>query len=201
MTRIAAALVLPALVMLAGCAHRETLTLLHHEGGTPGDAGAVAVLDPDTGREIGLVDRADSRAKLRPGSADVRTSGKSLEPRHAALFSAMPRAPEPFVLTFDTNDVALDAASQALVPKLVQTVLDWPGADLAIVGHTDSAGEDDYNDTLSEDRAQAVARIIEAAGVDVMIVEVVGRGERQPLVPNPPDGHERRNRRVEVIVR
>lgn len=200
MKRMVAAL-LPALALVAGCAHRETVTLLRHEGGTPDDAGAVAVLDPETGREIGVVDRADSRAKLRPGSADVRASEKSLEPRHAALFSAMPRAPEPFVLTFDNNETALDAASQALVAKLVAAVAGRPGADVAIVGHTDSAGEDDYNDTLSEDRARAVAEILEAAGVDVMIVEVVGRGEREPLVPNPPDGHERRNRRVEVIVR
>ena len=200
MRRIVAAL-LPALVLVAGCAHRETLTLLHHEGGTPDDAGAVAVLDPDTGREIGVVDRADSRAKLRPGSAAVRASDKSLEPRHAALFSAMPRAPERFLLTFDTNEVTLDPDSQAKVPRLVAAVGERPGADVAIIGHTDSAGDDGFNDTLSEDRARAVAGIIEQAGVDVMIVEVVGRGEREPLVPNPPDGHERRNRRVEVIVR
>ncbi|AHE55299.1 OmpA family protein [Sphingomonas sanxanigenens] len=200
MTRAVAAL-LPALVLLTGCAHRETLTLLRHEGTASDDAGAVAVLDPETGREIRLVDRADSRARLRPGSAEVRTSDKSLEPRHAALFSAMPRAPEPFALTFDNNDIALDAASQALVPKLVEAVRARPGADVAIVGHTDSAGEEAYNDSLSEDRAREVAGILEAAGVDVTIVEVVGRGEREPLVPNPPDGHERRNRRVEVIVR
>ena len=192
---------LPVLIVLAGCAHRDTLALLEHEGDPAGDAGAVAVLDPRTEAEIGLVDRANSRARLARGRVDARTAKKSLDPRYADLLRAIPPPPRKFVLYFVNDGVDLEPESQQELPKLFAEIAGRPGADVMIVAYTDAAGSDAYNQKLSDDRAESTAKQLEAQGLDVDIVEAVGRGESDPIAPNGPDGHQRLNRRVEVIVR
>jgi len=66
-----------------------------------------------------------------------------------------------------------------------------------VAGHTDSRASDAYNIRLSNNRANAVARVARAAGANV--VEVRGFGERQPRVPNTSAANLAQNRRVEII--
>lgn len=192
---------LPALVLIAGCAHRDTLALLEQEGATAGESGAVAVLDPETGAEIGVVDRANVRARLTPGRVTARTSRKPLETRYAAVLGTLPPPPRTFILHFVLEKAELDDESKAMLPGLFAEIRDRAGADVAIVGHTDAAGTERFNDELSENRALETVRLLEAQGLDVDIVEAIGRGARDPIAPNGPKGHQPLNRRVEVIVR
>lgn len=66
-----------------------------------------------------------------------------------------------------------------------------------ITGHTDSRASDEYNMRLSDNRANAVARVGQNAGV--LIVEVRGYGERQPRATNATAAGRAQNRRVEII--
>ena len=66
-----------------------------------------------------------------------------------------------------------------------------------IVGHTDSRASDEYNMSLSQRRAQAVADI--AASTGARIVEVRGMGERAPVASNATAQGMARNRRVEIL--
>jgi outer membrane protein OmpA-like peptidoglycan-associated protein len=67
-----------------------------------------------------------------------------------------------------------------------------------LAGHTDARGSDDYNQRLSERRAQAVQNyLVGSVRLDGNQLKIVGFGERRLLDPNQPDSP--RNRRVEVI--
>ncbi len=81
----------------------------------------------------------------------------------------------------------------------------YPGASVAIEGHSDSVGDDAYNQKLSERRAQSVQQWLASRNVSQSI-STRGWGESKPLVPNTnPDGadnpaNRQKNRRVEIIV-
>jgi outer membrane protein OmpA-like peptidoglycan-associated protein len=77
---------------------------------------------------------------------------------------------------------------------------------ISVEGHTDAIGSDDYNQRLSERRAEAVASALETQGVSPDRVRTRGFGKRYPIAPNSnPDGGDNpsgraKNRRVEVII-
>ena len=76
------------------------------------------------------------------------------------------------------------------------------GAQIRVEGHTDSIGSDADNLALSKERAEAVAKAIEAARDDLEVA-ATGKGEKEPVAPNTkgnddnPEGREK-NRRVEI---
>lgn len=68
-----------------------------------------------------------------------------------------------------------------------------------IVGHTDDVGSDTYNDRLSRQRAQSVARYLsDRFGIDKDRLEAVGLGERRPIRDNSTEDGRSKNRRVEI---
>ncbi|MCG7898919.1 MAG: OmpA family protein [Candidatus Thiodiazotropha lotti] len=69
---------------------------------------------------------------------------------------------------------------------------------LTVVGHTDSLGSADYNQSLSEKRAQAVADALAAQGVDQGMMTVKGMGESSPVADNERAEGRAENRRVEL---
>ena len=73
--------------------------------------------------------------------------------------------------------------------------------DIDIIGHTDSVGAEDYNQTLSERRAQAMKDfLVNERGVDASIIDVMGKGETAPIADNATAEGRAQNRRVEVNV-
>jgi outer membrane protein OmpA-like peptidoglycan-associated protein len=90
--------------------------------------------------------------------------------------------------------------SSATVAKLKAVLATWPAPHLTVVGHTDLAGSQEFNDRLSMRRAQSVASFLIKAGIPPQQIETAGRGKREPLVhtadgvPNPA------NRRVVITI-
>lgn len=72
--------------------------------------------------------------------------------------------------------------------------------DIDVVGHTDSVGRDEYNQKLSERRANAVRNYMVSEGVNGSIIDVIGMGERQPVASNDTDEGRAENRRVDILV-
>jgi OmpA-OmpF porin, OOP family len=96
---------------------------------------------------------------------------------------------------------------RADVPATVRARLDQAAAVLAnertiatieVAGHTDAVGSEEYNQRLSEQRAQAVKDYLVERGVAADRISVVGYGESQPRSTNDTIEGRRLNRRVEV---
>jgi OOP family OmpA-OmpF porin len=115
--------------------------------------------------------------------------------------------PEPLVVTipFPEGSEIGEAAERelAIVADSDPVAEGWP---IVLHGHSDSAGGDAANLTLSRRRAEAVAAWLAERGVDETRIRIVAFGEQNPAAPNArPDGTpdeegRARNRRVEVIV-
>ncbi|MDH3301246.1 MAG: OmpA family protein [Acidimicrobiia bacterium] len=70
---------------------------------------------------------------------------------------------------------------------------------MLVTGHTDSQGPDDYNQALSEARAQSVVDYFVASGIDPARLIAAGAGESQPVADNETDEGRAQNRRVEFV--
>ena len=94
----------------------------------------------------------------------------------------------------EEGKVALQALGDDIKSKSGKVV------DIDIIGHTDSTGPEDYNQGLSERRAQSVADYIIAEGIDASIIDVSGEGESNPIASNDTREGRAENRRVDVNV-
>lgn len=101
---------------------------------------------------------------------------------------------------FDIDKATLKPGAREKLAKVSGIVLAYPGLKLVVEGHTDSTGTDEYNQTLSEKRADAVRDYLVAQNLSESNVTAQGLGKADPVATN--DTHEGRslNRRVELIV-
>jgi len=103
-------------------------------------------------------------------------------------------------ILFDSDEATVPEQASTKVGDLVAGIPD--GAAVDVHGHTDSIDTDEYNQDLSERRAEAVADILEEVRPDLEL-QIEGFGEREPVEPNEVDGEDNPegralNRRVEI---
>ena len=110
-------------------------------------------------------------------------------------------------LVANMSDVLFRSGSFELLPgarerlaKVSGIVLAYPSLHVAIEGHTDSVGTDDYNQQLSERRAQAVRDYFVQQGIASGAVEAHGYGKTEPIATNDTAEGRQQNRRVELIL-
>ena len=84
--------------------------------------------------------------------------------------------------------------------KVTAWLIDNPDLNVAVEGHTDSIGSDEYNQRLSESRAKAVMEYFIAHGVKAERLSYVGHGESVPIADNATEEGRRLNRRVELKI-
>jgi outer membrane protein OmpA-like peptidoglycan-associated protein len=99
---------------------------------------------------------------------------------------------------FDSDVIRADAARN--LTELAQSLKKYPESQLLIVGHTDSRGDESYNQALSYRRANSAAMYLQAQGVARTRVATNGRGEYEPVASNDTDPGRQLNRRVEVAI-
>jgi OmpA-OmpF porin, OOP family len=104
-------------------------------------------------------------------------------------------------IRFETGRATIDPDSAGLLDRLVETALRCPNANIEIAGHTDANGEDAFNQTLSEKRAQAVTDYLVKAGLPANRFTAVGYGSSQPVASNDTDEGKAQNRRIDFVVR
>ncbi|MES2274756.1 MAG: OmpA family protein [Bacteroidota bacterium] len=101
---------------------------------------------------------------------------------------------------FDTNRFDLQPISMAELKKLIDFLAINPTVKIEISGHTDDVGNDQINQTLSENRAKSVFQYLIDHGVSAGRLVFKGYGKTQPIVPNTNDESRAQNRRTEFKV-
>lgn len=101
---------------------------------------------------------------------------------------------------FNSDHIIETKQSNGAVDDIAQLLELYENAHVEVVGHTDSWGTDQYNETLSLKRAQTVSRQLELKGIKPSRITVTGMGEALPLVDNRTPENRALNRRVEIII-
>ena len=101
---------------------------------------------------------------------------------------------------FDFDSSNIKPESYSILDSIVAMFLEDADVRIQIAGHTDSDGSNDYNQSLSERRAQSVYSYLVDHGVSAGRLTTVGYGESQPVVPNTSDANKAQNRRIEFTV-
>ncbi len=181
--------------LLIGCATPERIVLLPQEDGTPS-----AVVVRAKGQET-VLDQPYAVASVGRRIETGTTDANAVATRYRSVNQALPPQPRSYTLNFEFGRTQMTRESQALLDRILEEMQTLPAPEMVIIGHTDDVGRDAVNDELSLKRANSVLAAIKAKGIELRDVSVVGRGKREPLVPQKPGKPEPRNRRVEIRVK
>lgn len=103
-------------------------------------------------------------------------------------------------LLFETGKSELKGGAASNLSKLSAFLNKYPDRTIVIEGHTDSVGSDDYNESLSQRRANSVQQFLLAQGIAANRLSASGKGENFPVASNDSSSGRQMNRRVEVII-
>ena len=160
---------------------------------------------------MAVAHQADSLRDAVAAAARARDSLRVLNEQLTALqrttagLRTVKQTPRGLVISlsgvlFDPGASALKAGAVRNVRRIAQVLQQYPAYQLSIEGHTDSIGKAERNQALSENRADAVLRVLEAGGVDASRMSAKGFGSEQPVTTNATLAGRQQNRRVEIVV-
>lgn len=140
-------------------------------------------------------DRLRKKAEVELGRLDEELS-KVAETQRTALGLVMNLGSD--YLKFEFNKAGLRPEDRELLSRIAGILLTSHDYTVSVNGHTDDVGSQEYNQKLSEQRAQAVRDYLVKTGLSAEIVSVTGHGKSLPLVPGTSDAARAKNRRVEL---
>ena len=103
-------------------------------------------------------------------------------------------------ILFVTGSAKLQKSSFKGLDDVVKIMTENPGMSLAIDGHTDNVGKDEYNQTLSDNRAASVKTYLVSKGIDEGRITATGHGETMPIADNKTAAGRQQNRRSELTL-
>src|SRR5699024_6931068 len=105
-------------------------------------------------------------------------------------------------LLFDFDESKLKSEAKETLDEIINDLSDLGSeVDIQINGHTDNEGDADYNITLSEERAEAVAEYFsENSDLDSSMMSIEGLGDTEPIASNKNEDERQKNRRVEIVI-
>ena len=110
--------------------------------------------------------------------------------------------PEKLVLegvNFDNDKAVIRAEDMPTLDAAAETLKKWGDAKVEVAGHTDDQASDDYNQALSQKRAQAVVDYLVGKGIAAERLSAKGYGESKPVADNATAEGRFKNRRVELV--
>jgi outer membrane protein OmpA-like peptidoglycan-associated protein len=105
---------------------------------------------------------------------------------------------ELYGIYFDTDKATMKPESLPTLKRLLALIQQNPGRALEIGGHTDSDGDANYNDKLSQDRAESVLKWLKDNKAETGKLKTKGYGESLPVADNATEAGRALNRRVEI---
>lgn len=190
---------------LTGCARLNKT----QEGAVVG-AGAGAVVGGVIGKAAGNTAAGAIVGAAVGGTAGAiigRQMDKQAEELEQELEGAeIERVGEGIQITFDSailfavDSSELSDTAKENLRQLAESLKKYPNTEVLIAGHTDSTGPEEYNQRLSERRAESAAAFLIYQGVDPSRIRTVGHGETMPVASNETAVGRQQNRRVEVAI-
>ena len=152
-------------------------------------------------REVGTATAATNAALAQRDQATEQAARLQAE---VDQLKATP-TPRGLVLTlgdvlFDTGKAQLNPGAARKLDQLSQFLTEHPDRRVQIDGFTDSVGTESYNQTLSQQRADAVKSALTSRGIDSSRIGSQGYGKGFPVADNTDSGGRQLNRRVEVVI-
>ncbi len=102
-------------------------------------------------------------------------------------------------IKFDVNKATLKPESMGPINRIYKLMVKNPGINFSVEGHTDSQGDFDFNQKLSEERAKVVMNNLVELGIDKSRLASKGWGESKPVDSNASPEGRANNRRVEFV--
>lgn len=103
-------------------------------------------------------------------------------------------------LLFDVDSAMVKPGGYDELRRVAEVLNAYPQTRLQIAGHTDSSGSEQYNQPLSERRAEAVKTILVNYQVVPQRISTIGYGESQPIASNETASGRQMNRRVAITI-
>jgi outer membrane protein OmpA-like peptidoglycan-associated protein len=103
-------------------------------------------------------------------------------------------------LLFSSGSSGLQSKANTNLKKLAVILNKYPDTNVLVEGHTDSDGSEEFNQKLSERRANAVGNQLKSQGVISKRFTIMGYGETQPVADNESDYGKSQNRRVDLAI-
>ena len=103
-------------------------------------------------------------------------------------------------ITFGTNEYAIQAGFQPTLNSIAKVIKEYNKTMVQITGYTDSTGSAALNNSLSLQRANAVANYLRLQGVSADRIVTEGAGSRNPIASNSTAAGREQNRRVEIVL-
>ena len=186
------------LLGMCGCAKKTTVVLLPDPDGTVGritvanNVGSVEMANP--GEVTVIPDQSTPPTPPEP------MSKTEIDSDFSTVLSILPTPQEHFHLYFIIDTTKLTQESNIQLPQILDNVKSKQSQDIRITGHTDTSGDSNYNQQLSQRRAELVTKMLIDHGVLEEHIETHAFGEEIPQIKTVDNVYEPRNRRVEVIV-
>jgi outer membrane protein OmpA-like peptidoglycan-associated protein len=166
---------------------------------------AQAEADADRARAEAAAAEAQARAAAANKSAE--NANEVREKLRAQLNSVLATSESARGLIVNMSDVLFDTGKYTLKPntqislaKVSGILQAYPGLKLQVEGYTDSVGSDEYNQKLSENRADAVRDFLVGQGVQTDNISSTGYGKAKPVADNATAQGRAQNRRVQLVV-
>ena len=102
-------------------------------------------------------------------------------------------------VTFDFNKATIKPASEVVLARAASVLKEKSGFAVEVQGHTDNVGSDDYNQKLSQARAESVKLWLGSHRSDAARLSSKGYGKTQPVADNNSDFGRVKNRRVALV--
>jgi outer membrane protein OmpA-like peptidoglycan-associated protein len=161
----------------------------------------------DAARAQAEATAAEAQAKAAQASKSADDANAVREKLRAQLNSVLATSESARGLIVNMSDVLFNTAQYTLKPttqvslaKVAGILQAYPGLKVQVEGFTDSVGSDDFNQTLSDKRAQTVKDFLVAQGVSPNNITSQGFGKNNPVADNTSASGRAQNRRVNMVV-
>jgi len=101
---------------------------------------------------------------------------------------------------FDTDKATIKPESYKQLKELADLLKEKKDMEIEIAGHTDNVGNKEYNQDLSQRRAEAIKTYLVKKGANVQHIRATGYGDQQPIASNATPEGRAKNRRIEVRI-